>query len=135
VGIAQASLDAALKYAHERNAFNKPIARIEAIQIKIADMALAVQGSRLLTYYAAWTKDQGGRFSKEAAMAKLSASETATRVAHMAVQIHGGYGYLRDFPVERLYRDARITEIYEGTSEIQRLVISTASLKEAEPAS
>jgi alkylation response protein AidB-like acyl-CoA dehydrogenase len=130
VGIGQACLDAAVKYAHERQAFGKPLAEIEAIQIKIADMAMEVQASRLLTFHAAWMKDQGGRFSKEAAMAKLHASETATRAAHMAVQIHGGYGYLRDFPVERLYRDARITEIYEGTSEIQRLIISNAALKE-----
>jgi alkylation response protein AidB-like acyl-CoA dehydrogenase len=135
LGIGQACIDASVKYAHERQAFGKPIADIEAIQIKIADMAVAVQASRLLTYHAAWTKDQGVRFSKEAAMAKLHASETATQVAHMAVQIHGGYGYLRDFPVERLYRDARITEIYEGTSEIQRLVVSTSTLKEAQPGS
>ena len=92
---------------------------------------MEVQASRLLTFHAAWLKDQGARFSKEAAMAKLHASEAATRSAHMAVQVHGGYGYLRDFAVERLYRDARITEIYEGTSEIQRLVISSATLKEA----
>jgi len=135
LGIGQACLDASVKYSHERQAFGKPIAEIEAIQIKIADMAVAVQASRLLTYHAAWTKDQGVRFSKEAAMAKLHASETATQVAHMAVQIHGGYGYLRDFPVERLYRDARITEIYEGTSEIQRIVVSNATLKEAQPGS
>jgi butyryl-CoA dehydrogenase len=134
VGIGQACLDAAVKYAHERQAFGKPLAEIEAIQIKIADMAMEVQASRLLTFNAAWTKDQGVRFSKEAAMAKLHSSETATRAAHMAVQIHGGYGYLRDFPVERLYRDARITEIYEGTSEIQRLVISSATLKEGQSA-
>jgi alkylation response protein AidB-like acyl-CoA dehydrogenase len=134
VGIGQACLDAAVKYAHERQAFGKPLAEIEAIQIKIADMAMEVQASRLLTFNAAWTKDQGVRFSKEAAMAKLHSSETATRAAHMAVQIHGGYGYLRDFPVERLYRDARITEIYEGTSEIQRLVISSAALKEGQSA-
>lgn len=129
VGIGQACIDASVKYAHERQAFGRPLAEIEAIQFKIADMAMEVQASRLLTYHAAWTKDKGVRFSKEAAMAKLHASETASRVAHSAVQIHGGYGYLRDFPVERLYRDARITEIYEGTSEIQRLVISSMALK------
>jgi alkylation response protein AidB-like acyl-CoA dehydrogenase len=134
VGIGQAAVDAAVKYAHQRHAFGKPLAEIEAIQIKIADMAMEVQASRLLTYHAAFTKDQGLRFSKEAAMAKLHASETATKVAHAAVQIHGGYGFLRDFPVERLYRDARITEIYEGTSEIQRHVISSAVLKEGRPA-
>ena len=134
VGIGQACVDAAVKYAHQRHAFGKPLAEIEAIQIKIADMAMEVQASRLLTLNAAWVKDQGQRFSKEAAMAKLHASEAATKAAHMAVQIHGGYGYLRDFPVERLYRDARITEIYEGTSEIQRLVISSMTLKEGRPA-
>jgi butyryl-CoA dehydrogenase len=134
VGIGQACIDASVKYAYQRQAFGKPLAEIEAIQIKIADMATEVQASRLLTLYAAWTKDQGVRFSKEAAMAKLHASEAATKAAHLAVQIHGGYGYLRDFPVERLYRDARITEIYEGTSEIQRLVISSSTLKEGQPA-
>lgn len=134
LGIAQACLDASVKYAHERQAFGKTLADIEAIQIKIADMAMEIQASRLLTYHAAWLKDQGARFSKQAAMAKLHASETATKAGHMAVQIHGGYGYLRDFPVERLYRDARITEIYEGTSEIQRLVISSMTLREGKPA-
>jgi butyryl-CoA dehydrogenase len=130
VGIGQACIDAAVKYSHERQAFGKPLADIQAIQFKIADMAVEVQASRLLTYQAAWLKDQGARFSKQASMAKLHASEAATNAAHMAVQIHGGYGYLRDFPVERLYRDARITEIYEGTSEIQRLVVSNMTLKE-----
>ena len=130
VGIGQACIDAAVKYAHQRQAFGKPLAEIEAIQIKIADMAMEVQASRLLTYHAAHQKDRKVRFSKEAAMAKLHSSEAATRAAHMAVQIHGGYGYLRDFAAERLYRDARITEIYEGTSEIQRLVISSMTLKE-----
>ncbi|MBF6612252.1 MAG: acyl-CoA dehydrogenase [Chloroflexi bacterium] len=130
VGIGQACIDAAVKYSHQRQAFGKPLAEIEAIQIKIADMAMEVQASRLLTYHAAWMKDQGVRFTKQAAMAKLHASEAANTAATMAVQIHGGYGYLRDFPVERLFRDARITEIYEGTSEIQRLVISSMTLKE-----
>ena len=130
VGIGQACIDASVKYAHERHAFGRPLAELEAIQFKIADMAMEVQASRLLTYQAAWTKDQGQRYTKEAAMAKLHASETATKAAHMAVQVHGGYGYLRDFPVERLYRDARITEIYEGTSEIQRIVISGMALRE-----
>jgi butyryl-CoA dehydrogenase len=133
VGIGQACVDASVKYAHERHAFGNPLANLEAIQFKIADMAMEVQASRLLTYNAAWTKDQGKRYSKEAAMAKLHASEAATQAAHMAVQIHGGYGYLRDFPVERFYRDARITEIYEGTSEIQRIVISSMALKEGQP--
>jgi butyryl-CoA dehydrogenase len=133
VGIGQACIDASVKYAHERHAFGRPLAELEAIQFKIADMAMEVQASRLLTYQAAWTKDQGQRYTKEAAMAKLHASETATKAAHMAVQVHGGYGYLRDFPVERLYRDARITEIYEGTSEIQRIVISGMALREGRP--
>jgi butyryl-CoA dehydrogenase len=133
VGIGQACVDASVKYAHERHAFGNPLANLEAIQFKIADMAMEVQASRLLTYNAAWTKDQGKRYSKEAAMAKLHASEAATQAAHTAVQIHGGYGYLRDFPVERFYRDARITEIYEGTSEIQRIVISSMALKEGQP--
>ncbi len=133
VGIGQACIDTSVKYSFQRQAFGKPLAEIEAIQFKIADMALEVQASRLLTYHAAWLKDQGVRFSKQAAMAKLHASEAATKTAHMAIQVHGGYGYLKDFPVERLYRDARITEIYEGTSEIQRLVISSMTLKEGKP--
>ncbi len=133
VGIGQACIDVAVKYAHERQAFGKPLADIQAIQFKIADMQMEVQASRLLTYHAAWLKDQGARYTKEAATAKLHASEAASKAAHMAVQIHGGYGYLRDFPVERLYRDARITEIYEGTSEIQRLVISSMTLKDGRP--
>jgi butyryl-CoA dehydrogenase len=134
VGIGQACIDVAVKYAHERQAFGKPLADIQAIQFKIADMELEVQASRLLTYQAAWLKDQGVRFTKQASMAKLHASEAATKAAHMALQVHGGYGYLKDFPVERLYRDARITELYEGTSEIQRLVISGATLKDGRPA-
>jgi butyryl-CoA dehydrogenase len=134
VGIAQAALDEAVKYAGQRKAFGRPIAELEGIQFKIADMGMEVQASRLLTYHAAWSKDQGVRYSAQAAMAKLHASEAATRVTHMAVQVHGGYGYLRDFPVERLYRDARITEIYEGTSEIQRLVIASQMLRPARAA-
>ena len=135
VGIAQAAMDAAVQYAGQRKAFGQPIAELEGIRFKIADMALEIAASRLLTYHAAWAKDAGGRFSAQAAMAKLHASETATRVTHAAVQVHGGYGYLRDFPVERLYRDARITEIYEGTSEIQRLVIAGQVLRATHPAS
>jgi butyryl-CoA dehydrogenase len=133
LGIGQACIDAAVKYAWERQAFGKPLADIQAIQFKIADMLLEVQASRLLTYHAAWLKDQGTRYTMQASMAKLHASEAATKAAHMALQVHGGYGYLKDFPVERLYRDARISEIYEGTSEIQRLVISGAALKEGRP--
>src|SRR4051794_35938777 len=134
LGIGQACIDTSVKYSHERLAFGRPLAEIEAIQFKIADMAMEIQASRLLTYHAAWLKDQGVRYTKQAALAKLHASEACTKAAHSAVQIHGGYGYLKDFPVERLYRDARITEIYEGTSEIQRLVISAAALKEGRPA-
>ncbi len=129
LGIGQACIDASIKYSHERQVFGKPLSEVQTVQFKIADMVTEVQASRLLTLYAAWMKDQGVRFSREAAMAKLHASEAANFAADMAVQIHGGYGYLRDFPVERLYRDARITEIYEGTSEIQRIVISNAALR------
>jgi len=124
VGIAQAALDISLRYAKERVAFEKPIASFQAIQWMIADMAVQIEAARLLTYRAAWLKDKGLRHTKESAMAKLFASETASRAATKALQIHGGYGYLYDFPAQRLFRDARITEIYEGTSEIQRLVIA-----------
>ncbi|MDE2059864.1 MAG: acyl-CoA dehydrogenase [candidate division NC10 bacterium] len=124
VGIAQAALDISIRYAKERVAFDKPIASFQAIQWMIADMAVQIEAARLLTYRAAWLKDKGLRHTKESAMAKLFASETASRAATKALQIHGGYGYLYDFPAQRLFRDARITEIYEGTSEIQRLVIA-----------
>lgn len=124
VGIAQAALDISLRYSKERAAFDKPIASFQAIQWMIADMAVQIEAARLLTYRAAWLKDKGLRHTKESAMAKLFASETASRAATKALQIHGGYGYLYDFPAQRLFRDARITEIYEGTSEIQRLVIA-----------
>jgi len=124
VGIAQAALDISLSYATERVAFDKPIASFQAIQWMIADMANHTEAARLLTYRAAWLKDRGVRHTKESAMAKLFASETASRAATKALQIHGGYGYIYDFPAQRLFRDARVTEIYEGTSEIQRLVIA-----------
>lgn len=130
LGIAQASLECAVDYATKRTAFGKPISKLQAIQSKIADMALRVEASRLLTWRAAWLKDNGHSYTKEAAMAKLSASETATFCSHQAIQILGGMGYVSDMPAERHYRDARITEIYEGTSEIQRLVIAGAVLKE-----
>jgi butyryl-CoA dehydrogenase len=106
------------------------IAEFQAIQFMLADMATEVEAARLLTQRAAWTKDQGGRFSLEAAQAKLFASEVAMRSAVKAVQIFGGYGYMNDYPVERYFRDAKITEIYEGTSEIQRLVIAGSLLKD-----
>src|SRR5215813_1624622 len=128
-GIAQGAFEAALAYSEERLAFGHPIAQFQAIQFLLADMATEIDGARLLIRKAAWKQDIGTRFSQDAAMAKLFASEMATRVTHKAIQIHGGNGYSREYPVERAYRDARITEIYEGTSEIQRLVISSWALK------
>jgi butyryl-CoA dehydrogenase len=128
-GIAQGAFEAALKYAQERLAFGHPIAQFQAIQFMLADMATEIDAARLLIRKAAWKQDTGARFSMDAAIAKLFASEMATRVTHKAIQIHGGNGYSREYPVERAYRDARITEIYEGTSEIQRLVISSWALK------
>ena len=128
-GIAQGAFEAALKYSKERLAFGHPIAEFQAIQFMLADMSTEIDAARLLIRKAAWKQDTGARFSMDAAMAKLFASEMATRVAHKAIQIHGGNGYSREYPVERNYRDARITEIYEGTSEIQRLVISSWALR------
>jgi butyryl-CoA dehydrogenase len=128
-GIAQGAFEAALDYARQRQAFGHPIAEFQAIQFMLADMATEIDAARLLARRAAWKQDSGARFSMEAAIAKLFASEMATRVTHKAIQIHGGNGYSREYPVERAYRDARITEIYEGTSEIQRLVIAAWVLK------
>jgi len=128
-GIAQGAFDAALAYARQRQAFGHPIAEFQAIQFMLADMATEIDAARLLVRRAAWKQDSGARFSMEAATAKLFASEMATRVAHKAIQIHGGNGYSSEYPVERAYRDARITEIYEGTSEIQRLVIASWVMK------
>jgi len=128
-GIAQGAYEQALQYAHERRAFGHPIADFEAIQFMLADMATEIEAARLLLRKAAWKQDSGARFSLEASVAKLFASETATRVTHKAIQIHGANGYSREYPVERMYRDARVTEIYEGTSEIQRLVISSWVLR------
>jgi butyryl-CoA dehydrogenase len=128
-GIAQGAFEAALKYAQERVAFGGTISQFQAIQFMLADMATELDAARLLNRKAAWKQDTGARFSMDAAIAKLFASEMATRVTHKAIQIHGGNGYSREYPVERNYRDARITEIYEGTSEIQRLVISSWVLK------
>ncbi len=130
LGIAQAALEEAVAYSKQREAFGGPIANLQAIQFKLADMALRIEAARLLTWHAAELKDQGQRFTAEAAMAKLAASEAATFVTHQAMQIFGANGYVADFPLERHYRDARITEIYEGTSEIQRLVIANSVLKE-----
>jgi butyryl-CoA dehydrogenase len=128
-GIAQGAFEQALNYARERQAFGHPIADFQAIQFMLADMATEIDAARLLVRKAAWKQDSGGRFSMEASIAKLFASELSTRVAHKAIQIHGGNGYSREYPVERMYRDARVTEIYEGTSEIQRLVIAAWVLK------
>ncbi len=129
VGIAQACLDASIKYAEEREAFDQQIGKFQAIQFKLANMATKLEAARLLVYNAARLKDEGSPHGKEAAMAKLFASEMSNEAAREAVQIHGGAGYLEDFPVERYFRDARITEIYEGTSEIQRIVIARHLLK------
>lgn len=124
VGLAQAAFEEAVQYAKQRKAFGKYIAEQEAIQWMIAEAATEIQAARLLVYYAAWVKDSGTPYSKEAAMAKMFASEMAERVCRNAIQIHGGYGYSREYPVERIYRDARLMTIGEGTSEIQRLVIA-----------
>jgi alkylation response protein AidB-like acyl-CoA dehydrogenase len=124
VGLAQACLDAAVAYAKERIQFGKPIAQFQAIRWMIADMATEIDAARLLTFNAAAMRDRGENFSAAASMAKVFASEMANQVAYRALQIHGGYGYIKDFPVERYYRDARVLTLYEGTSEIQRTVIS-----------
>lgn len=124
VGIAQASLDAALAYAKGRVQFGQSISKFQAIQFKLADMAMEIEMARLMVLKAAWLKDQGRPFTKECAMAKLYASEVATRAANQAIQIHGGAGYMEEYPVSRFWRDAKLTEIGEGTSEIQRLVIA-----------
>jgi len=129
-GIAQGAFEAALGYSQQRMAFGHHISGFQAIQFMLADMATEIDAARLLIRKAAWKQDRGERFSKDAAIAKLFASEMATRVTHHAIQVHGGNGYSREYPVERNYRDARITEIYEGTSEIQRLVISSWVLRE-----
>ena len=129
IGIAQGAFDAALAYSRERQAFGHPISDFQAIQFMLADMSTDIEAARLLARRAAWKQDSGARFTMEASIAKLFASEMATRVAHKAIQIHGGNGYSSEYPVERAYRDARITEIYEGTSEIQRLVIASWVLK------
>jgi alkylation response protein AidB-like acyl-CoA dehydrogenase len=124
VGLAQACLDAAVSYAKERIQFNKPIFRFQGIRWMIADMATQIEAARLLTFNAAAKKDRGENFSGAASMAKVFASEMANKVAYHALQIHGGYGYMKEFPVERYYRDVRVFTIYEGTSEIQRKVIA-----------
>jgi alkylation response protein AidB-like acyl-CoA dehydrogenase len=124
VGLAQACLDASLRYAQEREAFGRPIGSFEAIAFKLADMRVAIESARLLTWKAAWTKDEGREYAAEAAAAKLHASDVANVCAREAIQIHGGYGYTEEFPVSRYYRDAKVLEIGEGTSEILRLVLA-----------
>ncbi len=127
-GLAQGAIDLSVKYMHERVQFGKPIASLQGLQWYIADMATKTEAAVWLVYYAAYRKDHGLPFTKEAAMCKLNASENARFVTNLALQIHGGYGYMKDYPLERMYRDAKITEIYEGTSEVHKLVISRAVL-------
>lgn len=129
LGIAAGAYDLALAYSKERKTFGKPISDHQAIQFKLADMEVDIEAARLLTYKAAWTKDQGLPYGKIAAMAKLNTSEVAMKHTVEAVQVHGGYGYVKEYHVERLMRDAKITQIYEGTSEIQRLVIAREVLR------
>jgi len=129
LGIASGAYELALAYSKERKAFGKPISQHQAIQFKLADMATQIEAARLLVYKAAWLKDQGKDYAQASAMAKLYASEVAMNVTIEAVQVHGGYGYVKEYHVERLMRDAKITQIYEGTSEIQRIVISRNVLK------
>jgi alkylation response protein AidB-like acyl-CoA dehydrogenase len=124
LGLAQGAFDKAVAYAQERVQFGQPIARFQAIQWMIADVATDIEAARLLVQRAAWLKEQGERFTKEAAMAKLFATEASERACYKAIQIHGGYGYVREYEVERMYRDQRLCAIGEGTNEIQRLVIS-----------
>jgi alkylation response protein AidB-like acyl-CoA dehydrogenase len=124
VGLAQAAFEEGRRYASERETFGTPLARNQAIQWMLADAATELQSARLMVYYAAWLKSQGRAYTQQAAMAKLQASEMAERVCRNAIQIHGGYGYSREFPVERMYRDARLMTIGEGTSEVQRMVIA-----------
>jgi butyryl-CoA dehydrogenase len=131
LGIAEAALDEAIRYSRERRQFGQRIGDFQAIQCILAEMARRVMAARLLVYRAAWLKQTGQPHTREASMAKLFASEGATEVTHKAVQVFGGYGYIKDYAVERYYRDARVTEMYEGTSEIQRMVIATQILAEA----
>ena len=131
IGMAQGAYDAALRYAKLRKQFGRPISEFQAIQHKLADMAVSLDAARLLNYRAAWMLDRGQRVTKESSMAKLFASEAAVRIANEAVQIHGGYGFIKDYPVEKFYRDVKICTIGEGTSEIQRLVIARQLLKDS----
>jgi alkylation response protein AidB-like acyl-CoA dehydrogenase len=129
VGIAQGAYESALKYSKERRQFGKPIAEFQAIQFKLADMAMEIEAARVLTLQAAYLKDSGKKVTKQSAMAKLYASEVAVRVSEEAVQIHGGYGYTKDYPAEKYWRDSKLCTIGEGTSEIQRMVIAKQVLK------
>ncbi len=130
LGIAEAAFAEALRYAKERKQFGQPLVHFQAIQWKLSEMATRIEASRMLVRQAAWMKDHGIPFTRQAAMAKLNASETANYVVYQALQIHGGYGYMKEYAVERYFRDARVTEIYEGTSEMQRLVIARSLLRE-----
>jgi len=129
LGIAQGAIDETVKYVKERKQFGRSISQFQNTQFQLAEMQTKVDAARLLVYRAACSKDAGAPYGVDAAMAKLFAAETAMEVTTKAVQLHGGYGYTRDYPVERMMRDAKITEIYEGTSEVQRMVISTNMLK------
>jgi alkylation response protein AidB-like acyl-CoA dehydrogenase len=132
IGIARAAFEAATSHAKSRVAFGKPLARLQAIQNKIADMAVAIDAARLLTHRAAWLMDSGSReFTREASEAKLYATEMGNRVCYEALQVFGGYGYSKEYPVERYFRDVRVTTLYEGTSEIQRIVIARKLLSAA----
>jgi len=130
LGISKAALTESVEYSKDRQAFGKPIANLQAIQFMLADMATRLDAARLLTLQAAYLKDTGKRFSKQSALGKVYASEAAMWITTKAIQVHGGYGYLEDFAAERHFRDAKITEIYEGTSEIQRLVVASNLLRE-----
>ena len=130
LGVMTAAFEESVKYAQQRKAFGGPISKIQAIQFKLSEMERRVQCSRLLLHKAAWLRDMGQPYTRAASMAKLYASEAATWVTHQAIQVHGGYGYVKEYAVERYYRDARVMEIYEGTSEIQRLVIARSLLKD-----
>jgi butyryl-CoA dehydrogenase len=129
VGIAKGALKETLEYAKKRKQFKQPISNFQNTQFVIADMALQIEAAELLLYRAAVAKDTQKNFSKEAAMAKLFGSETAMKVTTQAIQVLGGYGYIKDYPLERMFRDAKITEIYEGTSEVQRMVIASSVLR------
>ena len=129
VGIAQSAFDIAIEYARQREQFGQPISSFQAIQFHLADMSIMIENARNMVYKAAWMKDQGKPYTLQAAQAKVYASEISTIVTHKAIQVLGGYGYIRDYQVERMYRDARVTELFEGTSEIQRLVIARNLLK------